>query len=539
MKTLKLLTIMGFAGLASCGGTAISQEQPQSIHYSTSSEDIITILHTNDRHGTHMPFKTTERNSTSQTGDEGRETLFTFDREAKIEGFPYLATAVKKIRQEKGAENILLLDAGDTFSDDQLGNLTKGEAVIQLMQSLDYDFMALGNHDFDYGKERTAELQEIAGFPFGAANITDSITGKPFLDPPYIIKKVGSSRIAVLAIGYHNTHLTGNRENMKGLRFTPGHEAIKEYIPTLQNQSDILVVLSHAGTAVDKLIAREVDGIDLIIGGHSHDLISPPQKVNGTFIVQALSDGAILGETQLIIKDNRLIDVKTDHHFLWNDEWKPDQETMELVTRLRSPYLDQLEEKIANTETVIGRQYKSESPFDKLTGNLLREEYDAEVALLPGVGYGISLNGDISSENLYKLLPHPSKIVTLTMTGEQLKSALEQTAQNLNPQNTLDLVGGLLQSSGIDYEMDLTKPVGQRVTNINIGGSPLKDSQDYRVVTHTGMLRGIHKYKEIGKGDNILKTDRQLNEFILEKFRKLGSINFPKNMGEIKITREK
>ncbi len=446
---------------------------------------------------------------------------------------------MKKIRQEKGAENILLLDAGDTFSDDQLGNLTKGEAVIQLMRSLDYDFMALGNHDFDYGKERTAELQEIAGFPFGAANITDSITGKPFLDPPYIIKKVGSSRIAVLAIGYHNTHLTGNRENMKGLRFTPGHEAIKEYIPTLQDQSDILVVLSHAGTAIDKLIAREVDGIDLIIGGHSHDLISPPQKINETFIVQALSDGAILGETQLIIDDNRLIDVKTDHHFLWNDEWKPDQETMELVTRLRSPYLDQLEEKIANTETVIGRQYKSESPFDKLTGNLLREEYDAEVALLPGVGYGISLNGDISSENLYKLLPHPSKIVTLTMTGEQLKSTLEQTAQNLNPQNTLDLVGGLLQSSGIDYEMDLTKPVGQRVTNISIGGSPLQDSEDYRVVTHTGMLRGIHKYDKIGKGDNILKTDKQLNEFILEKFRELGTINFPENMGEIKITREK
>ncbi len=89
MKALKLLTIMGFAGLVSCGGTATSQEQPQAIRSSTSSEDIITILHTNDRHGTHMPFKTTERNSTSQTGDEGRETLFTFDREAKIEGFPY------------------------------------------------------------------------------------------------------------------------------------------------------------------------------------------------------------------------------------------------------------------------------------------------------------------------------------------------------------------------------------------------------------------------------------------------------------------
>lgn len=536
MKMIRFLTLVSFAGLVSCGGTAISQEQPHINPTSTSSEEVITILHTNDRHGTHKPFKTTEGNSTSQTGDEGKETLFTFDREAKIEGFAYLATAVKKIRREKGKENVLLLDAGDTFSDDQLGNLTKGEAVIHLMRSLSYDFMALGNHDFDYGRERTAELQEKAGFPFGAANITDSITGKPFLDPPYIIRKVGDTRIAVLAISYHNTPLTGNRENMKGLRFSPGHEAIKEYIPILQNQSDILIVLSHAGTAVDELIAKEVEGIDLIIGGHSHDLISPPHKVNETFIVQALSDGAILGETQLIIADNRLIDVKTNHHFLWNDEWEPDQETLELVTRLRSPFLNKLEEKIATTETVIGRQYKSESPFDKLVGNLLREENNAEVALLPGVGYGISLHGDISSENIYKLLPHPSKIVTLTMTGKQLKSTLEQTAQNLNPKSDLDLVGGLLQSSGIEYEMDLTKPVGQRVTNISIGGTPLQNSKDYNVVTHTGMLRGIHNYDKIGKGDNIQKTDRQLNEFILEKFRELGTISFPANMGEIKIT---
>lgn len=539
MKVFKLMTMISFAGFMSCGGTATNQEQAQLTRSSASSENIITILHTNDRHGTHQPFKATEGNSTSQTGDEGRENLFTFDRKAKIEGFAYLAAAVKKIRQEKGEENVLLLDAGDTFSDDQLGNLTKGEAVIKLMRSLSYDFMALGNHDFDYGKERTAELQDIAGFPFGAANITDSITGKPFLDPPYIIKEVGNSRIAVLAVGYHNTELTGNRENMKGLRFSPGNDAVKEYIPILRDQADILIVLSHAGTAVDKLIAREVDGIDLIIGGHSHDLISPPQKVNETFIVQALSDGAILGETRLVVKNNRLIDVKSDHHFLWNDEWEPDEETEKLVAQLRSPYVNKLEEKIATTGTIIGRQYKSESPFDKLVGNLLREEYNAEVALLPGVGYGISLNGEISSEEVYKLLPHPSKIATLTMTGEQLKSTLEQTAENLNPQNKLDLVGGLLQSSGIDYEMDLTKPVGQRVSNISIGGTPVENSQDYRVVTHTGMVRGIHKYDEIGKGDNILKTDRQLNEFVLDRFRSMSSIDMPGNMGEIKIRREK
>ena len=539
MKSFNLLTMTLFSGLLACGGSTTNQKQEQSSDLLNSSEKTLSILHTNDRHGTHIPFMTTRDNSTAQTGDRGRNTVITFDREAKIEGYAYLAAAVKKIRQERGEENVLLLDAGDTFSDDQLGNLTRGEAVIQMMRSLSYDFMALGNHDFDYGRERTTELQDIAGFPFGAANIKDSITGKPFPGQPYVIKNVGGARIAVLAVGYHNTPLTGNRENMKGLKFTPGPEAIKEYIPILEKSSDIIVVLSHAGTAVDELTAKEVDGIDLIIGGHSHDLISPPRKVNGTFIVQALSDGAILGETRLTLKNNRLMDVRTDHHYLWNDEWEPDRETMELVARLRSPYEDKLQEKIATTPTVIGRQYKSESPFDKLVGNLLREEYNAEVSLLPGVGYGISLHGDISSENIFKLIPHPTKIVTLTMTGEQLKKTLEQTAINLNPESKLDLVGGLLQSSGINYEMDLTKPAGQRVSNINIGGTPLESTRDYRVVTHKGMLRGIHKYDEIGNGKDIKETNQVLTDFVMEKFRQMNTVRFPENMGEIDIIRKK
>lgn len=535
MNVLKVIALTCCAGIVSCGGTVTNQQE----QLSGSSEEIVTILHTNDRHGTHMPFTTNSENSTAQTGDKGRDTLIAFDREAKIEGFAYLAAAVKKIRQEQGEENVMLLDAGDTFSDDQLGNITRGEAVIQLMRSLSYDFMALGNHDFDYGRERTAELQDIAGFPFGAANITDSITGKPFLDPPYFIRKVGRSRVAVIAVGYHNTHLTGNRENMRGLEFSPGNEALKNYVPILLHQSDILIVLSHAGTAVDKLIAAEVDGIDLIIGGHSHDLISPPERINETFIVQALSDGAILGKTELVIEDKRLIDVRTDHQFMWNDDWQPDAQTRDLISRLRSPHSDKLEQKIATATEVIGRQYKSESPFDKLVGNLLREEFDAEVSLLPGVGYGISLHKDISSENIYNLLPHPTKITTLTMTGKQLRQTVEQAAENLNPQNKLDLVGGLLQSSGIEYEMDLTKPVGQRVNNINIGGNPLEEKMDYSVVTHQGMVNGIHKYKEVGNGKNILETGKVLTEFLIEKFLDMDSVSPPENMGEVKIRKNK
>src|SRR5690606_18519564 len=102
------------------------------------------------------------------------------------------------------------------------------------------------------------------------------------------------------------------------------------------------------------------------------------------------------------------------------------------------------------------------------------------------------LKGRVNREAFYRLLPHPSKIVTLNMTGTQLKQTLEQTAENLNPNNPLDAVGGLLQTSGLQYEMDLTKPVGQRISHIRIADAPLDEARSYRVVTHNGMLRGLH-----------------------------------------------
>lgn len=108
----------------------------------------ITILHTNDMHGRHTPFHVSTGDATAQTGDPGRSAS-SFDRAGSIGGFEYLAAAIKDIRAREGAKNVLLLDGGDTFSDDLLGNLTRGEAMIRLMNAVGYDAMALGNHDFD------------------------------------------------------------------------------------------------------------------------------------------------------------------------------------------------------------------------------------------------------------------------------------------------------------------------------------------------------------------------------------------------------
>ncbi|WP_300441453.1 bifunctional UDP-sugar hydrolase/5'-nucleotidase [Christiangramia sp.] len=496
----------------------------------------VSILHTNDMHGSYMPFQTTLDNATAQTGDS-IDNLMRFVEIGEIGGMAWMATAVKLIRQEKGTKNVILLDGGDTFSDDQLGNLTKGEAMIRMMNELDYDLMALGNHDFDYSLKRTRELEKMANFPMRAANIIDQETGKPIFKEPYILFKRDGLKIGVLPVGYRNTPLTGNPKNIQGLKFTSGLEAIEKYLPELKSKADIIILLSHEGMAVDKIIAEKINGIDLIIGAHSHDVIEPPIKINQTYIVQALSDAAVLGETELIITNKKLTGLSTQNHYLWHEKYAADQNLQQLIQELRAPYLVKLEENISRTDTVIGRQYKSESPFDRVVTNMMREEYSTDVAFLPGVGYGISLQEYITSEDIYKLLPHPAKIVNLEMTGSQIRNTLEQTATNLKPKNKMEIVGGLIQSSGIHYHIDLSKPIGDRVTEIKIKNQPIADSKIYKVSTHSGMLNGIHNYVEFAKSTNIHKTNMVLTEFILDKFRKMTKVDFPENMGEVTISK--
>lgn len=520
--------LLAGACTAPSGGTGagVNTEESQSI----------TMLHTNDMHGSYMPLWITADNATAQTGDAGRDTLLTFGRHAQIGGFDYLAGAIKKVRQQKGADQVLLVDGGDTFGDDQLANLTRGEAMIRLMNQVGYDLMALGNHDFDYGLERTRQLQQLARFPMRGANILDEQTQKPIFGEPYIIAQKNGVKVAVLALGYRNTPKTGNPDNVKGLRFSPGPEVARTYVPQLRQKADVVVLLSHEGKSVDELMARQVPGIDLIIGAHSHDIIEPRRKIGQTFLVQAMSDAAVLGETELVLKGKKLTDVKDHYHWLWHDQWKPDARIQEMVASLRQPHLEQLEQQVATSQEVIGRKYKSESPFDRLVGNLLLEAFRGEVAILPGVGYGISLHkGPVTSEQIYKLLPHPSRIVTLTMTGRQLRQTLEQSAANLKPADKLAAVGGLIQTSGIGYEMDLSKPAGQRISQVQVGKSPFSDTKSYKIVTHNGLLSGLHNYDQIGQGSNINRTGQSLTEFVLAKLQEKKVITFPLNMGEVRV----
>lgn len=492
----------------------------------------ITILHTNDIHGRHVPFDVAPGDATAQTGDPGRAPA-QFDRAATVGGFQYLAGKVGEIRRRDGADNVLLVDAGDTFSDDLVGNETRGAAIIKLMNALGYQFMALGNHDFDYGLERTRELAKLADFPMRGANTLDA--GKPIFGRPWQVFNVNGVRVAMLALSYHNTDETGSKANVRGLDFTSGIEATRQYLPAMRKAADIVVLLSHQGTAVDRKLARELPGVDLIVGGHSHDRIAPPEKVDDTWIVQALSDGAALGELRVTIgADRKLKSVSGAVHDLWNDRIAPDAKMAQMVTEIDAPYRQRLDEVLANSADRIGRQYKSESPFDVLVGDLMREHTGADIAFMPGVGYGVSIEpGPVTRERLYTLVPHPTKLVTLEMTGAQVKRLLEQSATNLNPGNDLDRVGGLVQSSGIGWTLDLNAPLGNRVSGVAVAGTALEPGRWYKVATNAGMTGGLHRYV-FDDGRKLETHDVSVTQLVEDGLVRRGTIVTPA-LGNIRL----
>ena len=202
------------------------------------------ILHTNDIHGDLSEFRVDTGDATAQTGDPGRSHQ-EYLRAGVIGGFPRLATAVNDIRQRYGAQNVLLVDAGDTFGDQLLSNLTRGAATLQMMDALGYQFMALGNHDYEYTAERTGQLQDIVRFPLRGANAIVTAKGQPFLGDPTTVVTVNGVRVGLLALTYHNTDQTGNRDNTRDLQFRSGIDIARAYVPAFRRRADVVVVVSH------------------------------------------------------------------------------------------------------------------------------------------------------------------------------------------------------------------------------------------------------------------------------------------------------
>jgi len=452
------------------------------------AETVLVILHTNDFDG-HV---------TAWQGWEGELAGKT------IGGFARLAAAVKSARQN--AEHVLLLDAGDAVADSMISKETRGGAVIRLMNALQYDAMAIGNHEFDFGEERLRVLIGEARFPVLAANIRVRGTGNLFA-LPYIIRQLGPLQIGILGMAYPNTSLTTIKNNVPDLEFEEAAPVARRFIQQMRDEgAGTVIVLSHLGLDADIQLAKNVPGIDVIVGGHSHNRMTEAKHIGDTLIVQAGAHGSDLGVLELMFHGTQR--TRSTYHLLTLDHAliKADPHMTAQLAGLTAQLLPPSENTpvghgrnwLIRAQTLAGtepRLRNQESPADSLFADIIRESTKADVAFLPGIGYGVGIPpGVISTKALINLIPHESHIFIMEMNGAQLLEILEQSLENIYTGDPAKKVGGMIQVSGLTFTYDPQGRVGGRVHSASVNGKPFDAQARYRVATNSLLAEGGFNY---------------------------------------------
>jgi len=220
----------------------------------------LTIIHTNDVHGS------------------------IWEEEPEM-GYAHMAAKVKEIRETN--KNVLLLDAGDAFQGSSAASLSRGESIVKIMKTMGYDAMVAGNHDFAYGWQRLYELSEMADFPVLSANVRRQDGGK--LLEASTIKELEGFRIGILGLTTLETLQKTHPWNVEGLIFDDPIQTAREMVEDLQDECDLIIALVHLPLMDTEdsctRLAEEVDGIDLIVSGHSHAALEKGIEVKDILIV--------------------------------------------------------------------------------------------------------------------------------------------------------------------------------------------------------------------------------------------------------------
>lgn len=454
----------------------------------------LTILHVNDVHGHILPY-----------------TDKTISEKIPVSGGAYLA---KMVEQERAAnpEGTLLLSAGDMFQGTPISNLFNGQSVIELMNYLHFDAMAVGNHEFDWGRDILDKMRSLADFPFVSSNIVDA-QGKGLNGvKPYIFLTRKDVKIAVIGLTTQETANSTKPAYVSGLTFLDPVNLLPGIIKEVKEQgANLVLVLSHCGLDADKRLAEKVSGIDLIVGGHSHTAVTTPVKVHETLIVQAGSYGLYLGVLQLgFDPSTHRITTYTGADELKTVVAGPDTPLDERAAGIIARYNDQIKVEFAQvvgeTSVDLVRKYNEESNIGNLVADAMREVTKADMAFQNGGGIRADLPaGKITLEDVFTLLPFDNSLVVMDLTGSQILQILKQ---NMTTDRKI------LQVSGIRVQYNPSAPTEAEQVKADFKEKPLDPEKAYRVVTNDFLAAGGDRFTGFQEGGNVVYDDTVRDAFV-------------------------
>ena len=420
----------------------------------------------------------------------------------KMGGFAHLATLVKRLRAEAGPSNTLLLDGGDTWQGSWIAHASKGMAMVEAANLLGVDVMT-SHFEMTYGAETFREnLKSFKGdyiaqnvfaseeAAFNGVEMFDEASGRVFR--PYVVREIGGRRVAVIGQCFPYMPIAHPR------RFTPDwtfgiRESELQKVVDLARDTDkvdAVLLLSHNGMDVDLKLAGRVRGIDVILGGHTHDAIPQPTPVkNGggvTLVANGGSNGKFLGVLDLEIGRGRVTEVRYTLLPVFANLLPADEEMAEKTRALRAPHAKFLDESLATTDDLLYRRGNFAGTLDHVICAALTEQLDAQIALSPGFRWGTSLlpgeSVTMDALTTSTAITYPDVYVQ-PMTGAAIKTILEDVCDNLfNADPYVQQGGDMVRTGGMDFTCTPGSGAGERISDMKLfDGSPIEADKTYKV----------------------------------------------------------
>ena len=305
----------------------------------------------------------------------------------RMGGLDRVATVVKAIRAER--PDALLLDGGDTWHGSFVAQQTAGQDVVNTMNLLKPDAMT-SHWEFTFGRDRVDEIIDELAFPFLGANIFDAEWDEPAYEP-YKLFEQGGTKIAVIGQAFPYLPIANPRWMFPNLSFGIREERIQEMVDEVRGEgAELVVLLSHNGFDVDRKVAAQVDGLDIILCGHTHDALPEPLQVGDTFLIASGSNGKFVSRIDVDVSKGGMKGLRHKLIPVFSDVIAPDPEMAAAIDAERAPYLDQLDEVLGRTDSLLYRRGNFNGTWDDLICNALIEEREADIALSPGFRWGPS-----------------------------------------------------------------------------------------------------------------------------------------------------
>lgn len=473
---------------------------------SFAAAETLTILHTNDVHSRIEPITKYDNTCSAEDNDAGE----------CFGGSARLKTAIDTERAREGAGPILLLDGGDQFQGSLFFTRYKGKAAAEMMNLMGYDAMTVGNHEFDDGPETLAAFIGALDFPILLAN-ADVKEGSPIrgLTPPTAVLEVDGERYGL--IGLTPTDTADLAQPGKDITFTDPVATTRAAVAELEGKGvNRIIVLSHSGVSVDKGVAAAVDGVDVIVGGHSHTLLSDdlegaagpyPTVVTSpdgsdAYIVQAGAYGKYLGRLEVTFdEDGNVTEAKGDP-ILLDASVAEDEAVKARVAELAIPLEEIRKEVVGVTSAEIDGSRENCRARECAMGNLVT---DAMLARVAGQGVTIAIQnggglrasideGDVTMGEVLTVLPFQNTLATFQLTGADIVTSLENGVSQIE-----DGKGRFPQVAGLRYTLSLDAPPnGGRISDVMVKDgddwAPIDETALYSLVTNDFMRRGGDGY---------------------------------------------